>query len=428
MQNDLDEIVRMQKSGQPRGIPSICSAHPWALKAAMQNALRTGQPLLIEATCNQVNQFGGYTGMTPSDFVGFVRGMAVENGLPFEQLMLGGDHLGPNVWENETAEDAMSKSSDLVKAYVQAGFAKIHLDASMRLADDPRGHLPVETVATRNARLAKAAEAAYEKGSPSLRYAIGSEVPIPGGAQVNEQKVDVTSVESAKETLEAHRTAFKAEGLEQAWGRVIALVVQPGVEFGNDYVVDYKSEAACELSHFIEGEPRLIYEIHSTDYQTRENLRNLVCGHFAILKVGPALTFAFREAVFALAMMENELFPLEERSNIIEIIEQAMQHNPSHWQKYYRGSLHEQSLARRFSLSDRLRYYWPVAEVQHALERLLKNLSNLTLPSGLLHQYFPAECEPIRSNTMEISPEAIIISRITALLANYDFACGRTCP
>jgi hypothetical protein len=28
--------------------------------------------------------------------------------------------------------------------------------------------------------------------------------------------------------------------------------------------------------------------------------------------VGPALTFAFREAVFALVMMENELFPQDE--------------------------------------------------------------------------------------------------------------------
>ena len=86
--------------------------------------------------------------------------------------------------------------------------------------------------------------------------------------------------------------------------------MQPGVEFGDDFVLPYQPDAARELSKFIETQP-IIYEAHSTDYQTRQALKNLVRDHFAILKVGPALTFAFREAVFALAMMENELVPTE---------------------------------------------------------------------------------------------------------------------
>ena len=84
------------------------------------------------------------------------------------------------------------------------------------------------------------------------------------------------------------------------------MVVQPGVEFGDDFVLPYRPEAAKELSRFIEDQP-MIYEAHSTDYQTRAALTSLVHGHFAILKVGPGLTFAFREAVFALAMIENEM-------------------------------------------------------------------------------------------------------------------------
>jgi tagatose-1,6-bisphosphate aldolase non-catalytic subunit AgaZ/GatZ len=60
MSHLLDEIVRSQKRQEARGIASICSAHPWVLKAAMQG----DGLLLIESTCNQVNQFGGYTGMT----------------------------------------------------------------------------------------------------------------------------------------------------------------------------------------------------------------------------------------------------------------------------------------------------------------------------------------------------------------------------
>ncbi|MFL1089387.1 class II D-tagatose-bisphosphate aldolase non-catalytic subunit, partial [Acinetobacter baumannii] len=93
--------------------------------------------VLIEATSNQVNQFGGYTGMQPADFRDFVYNIARTVGFPAERIILGGDHLGPNCWQDEPAAVAMEKSIDLIKAYVAAGFSKIHLDASMSCADDP---------------------------------------------------------------------------------------------------------------------------------------------------------------------------------------------------------------------------------------------------------------------------------------------------
>ena len=92
------------------------------------------------------------------------------------------------------------------------------------------------------------------------------------------------------------------------------MVVQPGVEFGDEFVHDYRAESAQDLVKLIEGYPNLVYEAHSTDYQTRQNLAHLVRDHFAFLKVGPALTFAFREAVFALVHMENELIAASLRS------------------------------------------------------------------------------------------------------------------
>jgi tagatose-1,6-bisphosphate aldolase non-catalytic subunit AgaZ/GatZ len=39
-------------------------------------ALQPNTEVLIEATCNQVNQDGGYTGMTPADFRRFVEDIA----------------------------------------------------------------------------------------------------------------------------------------------------------------------------------------------------------------------------------------------------------------------------------------------------------------------------------------------------------------
>lgn len=75
-------------------------------------------------------------------------------------------------------------------------------------------------------------------------------------------------------------------------------MVQPGVEFDHTNVIDYQPVKATALSQMVENYETLIFEAHSTDYQTPQSLRQLVIDHFAILKVGPALTFALREALF----------------------------------------------------------------------------------------------------------------------------------
>ena len=419
----LDEIVRSQKQGQPRGMASICSSHPLVLKAAMEQAVRGGTSILVESTCNQVNQFGGYTGMTPADFVRYVRSLAGQVGLAQEKVLLGGDHLGPSVWQDEPAENAMEKSIDLIQAYVRAGYVKIHLDASMKLADDdPRRQLDVELSARRAASLAKVAEDTHAGlGAASApRYVIGTEVPIPGGAKVHEDSLQVTTVEDAHRTIEVTRSAFRQQGLDRAWERVQAVVVQPGVEFGDDFVLDYQPKVAAALARFIETQQGLVFEAHSTDYQKRESLHRMVRDHFAILKVGPALTFAMREALFALEWMEDELIPESERSGLITVLEEAMLRDPRHWQKYYHGSDREMAFARRYSLSDRSRYYWPVKQVQAALNKMLTNLSTQPLPLALLSQFVPEQLPCIRDESLPNNPEAIIIDRIKRVLANYQ--------
>lgn len=426
----LDEIVRAQKNGVPKGIASLCSAHPYVLKAIMRHAQKTGTPVLIESTCNQVNQYGGYTNMTPADFVSFVHGIAQENDVPFDQVLLGGDHLGPNVWQHEPAEIAMRKSCQMMREYINAGYSKIHLDASMKLADDLQDcPLDLEIAAGRAADLALVAEQSWKSSSENHtapRYVIGTEVPIPGGAQEHEDGVSVTTPEDVRQTIDATRQAFYQRGLQQAWERVVALVVQPGVEFGDDFVLEYKPEAARDLVHFIEAESALIYEAHSTDYQTRQGLYDLVRDHFAILKVGPWLTFAFREAVFTLARIEDELrtrIGPAESSHLLEVMDDVMLKLPGYWAKYYRGNEYDLRFARKYSLSDRARYYWPDPRIQTALIKLIKNLETAPIPLSLLSQYAPLQYKRIRNGTLENSPEGIILDQITSVLETYAEAC-----
>lgn len=407
----LDEILAAQKRGVARGIPAVCSSHPYVIKQALRVSRMYGMPPLIEATCNQVNQFGGYTGMRPMDFASHVRSLAGELGLPFEHIILGGDHLGPSVWQEEPAGPAMEKAEGLVREFVKAGFTKVHLDCSMRLADDPPGALDVDVSAARTARLAKAAEEAAGTVylAREIRYIIGTEVPVPGGATAHEERVHVTKAGEAEQSIERTRDAFLGEGLEQAWEKVVGLVVQPGVEFGDDFILPYRPEEARELSRFIDSRP-LIYEAHSTDYQARNALQEMVRDHFAILKVGPALTFAFREAVFALAMIENELFQPERRSNLMQVVDEAMRKQPGYWVKYYPGTEHEQAYKRKYSLSDRIRYYWGQPVVARAFSTLMSNLGERTLPFALSRQFTGME---------DLNADQVIQRKIDGVLIQY---------
>ena len=321
----------------------------------------------------------------------------------------------------------MARSAELVQAYVQAGFTKIHLDASMRLGDDDPGRPPdPELVAYRTACLVKAAEETYAKipGSPpELRYVIGSEVPVPGGSTEHKNVVNVTGVEDARRTVDAMHAAFVEAGLESAWERVTAVVVQPGVEFGDDYVLDYNPDLAHDLVRYSESTP-FIFEAHSTDYQGRENLRSLVRDHFAILKVGPALTYAFRQAVFALAMMESELLPPARHSRLVETLDAAMQREPGQWKKYYHGGERELAYARKYSYSDRARYYWRDMAVQAALTKLIVNLDEVPPPLSLINQYMPEVYAGIRSGAIVNSARQIVQHRIQSVLDDYSYAVG----
>jgi len=416
----LESVLHDQKAGQSSGIPSVCSAHPLVLEAVFRHAKPLNVPVLIEATSNQVNQFGGYSGMTPPDFARYVSSLAQSLDFPRRGLHLGGDHLGPLPWASMKAEDAMANAREMVRLFAVSGFEKLHLDCSMRCGDDR--DLPAEVMAQRSAVLAEAAEEACQAaGLPCPNYVIGTEVPAAGGEKAGEETLVVTRPEDAARTIELTRQAFIEAGLESAWERVIALVVQPGVEFGQSTIHDYDRGAAQSLSRFIETVPNLIYEAHSTDYQRRTALKEMVEDHFAILKVGPALTFAFRQAVYSLAEMEALL--CKNPSNLQGEMEAAMLAEPRHWSSHYTGDENQLRIARHHGFSDRIRYYWNTPRAKEAISRLMSNLGEAPLPLMLISQYFPDEWDEVRSGTLPATARSLLLRRITKVLEEYHAAC-----
>lgn len=389
----------------------------------MRATLPTSLPLLIEATCNQVNQDGGYTGMTPRDFRTFVEQIAADNGFPTERIIFAGDHLGPNPWKSLPADEAMEKAEVMISAFASAGFTKLHLDCSMGCQGEPVALKDDETAA-RAARLAAAAEAASPDGdTPKPVYVIGTEVPIPGGATHALDELELTTPEDARRTVQIHETAFARSGLSDAFTRVIAVVVQPGVEFGSHNVMDYNSNKAGALSAALREMPGLVFEAHSTDYQTRANLIDLVQDGFAILKVGPGLTFVLREALYGLDAIAEELFPGSRDETLRETMERIMLAAPENWANYYEGSDAELALQRHFSYSDRVRYYWPQRDAEAAVERLFEVLGDTGLPETLIGQYLGARYEAVRRGDLAPTAKSLALASVEDLMQDYISAC-----
>ncbi|MCL2828660.1 MAG: class II D-tagatose-bisphosphate aldolase, non-catalytic subunit [Oscillospiraceae bacterium] len=424
----IQDIIARHKSGSHAGIFSNCSANEYVLRAVMCRCKAKGVPALIEATANQVNQDGGYTGQTPKEFYDWCQALAKREDFDTSMLILGGDHLGPLTWTHLNEADAIEKAERLIYEYVYAGFTKIHIDTSMHLAsDDLHQRLPDAVIAQRGAALCAVAEQAFAERKKEIPdavspiYVIGSEVPIPGGAQ-EQEALGVTSSENCLATISAFHQAFTQRGIGEAWKRVVAVVVQPGVEFSEDDVFVYDSEKARDLCRTIKNQP-LVFEGHSTDYQPRPALYEMVRDGIVILKVGPALTFALREALFALEHIEKVL--LRGRgvalSGFADALETAMLERPGNWNKHYHGDGFKQRINRGYGFSDRARYYLNQPMVQEAIDRLVTNLEG-PIPLPLLSQFMPVQYARVRDSMIENKIDNLILDRIGDYVDDYIFA------
>lgn len=415
--NDISSLIKQNRAGEPIGLPCFCTANEQVIHSIFQYARENNVPAVIEATCNQVNQEGGYTGMTASDFSTWIANLAKSHQVDVNNIILGGDHLGPNPWRLLPAADAMQKAEILVKDYAAAGFRKIHLDASMACGGEPTPSF--ELVAERAARLCKIAES-HSPHSEELVYIIGTEVPIPGGETDDMEALSITSTGRLNDTIETHRQAFEKEGLSHVWPKIVSVVTQPGVDFSHTGVHRFEPDKASELSAGVRQFENLSFEAHSTDYQPTEALTELVNKQFFFLKVGPELTFRMREAVFSLASIEEHLFPQQDRSGLINAIDQAMNENTDHWSDYYRGDDALVKQLRHFSYSDRIRYYWTVPSVRKALDKLFSNLSSVQLPETIVSQYF----SELDFGSLSVSAEQLVADHIALCISRYYRACG----
>ena len=288
----LLEVVAANRRGEGAGIYSVCSAASTVLEASMVQARRDGTMVLIESTCNQVNQFGGYTGMMPRDFAAFARRVALETHLPTERIILGGDHLGPYPWHDEPSEEAMAKARTLVAvtapATSRSTWTPAHAAPMIPLGD------PTSAPPRCARRVCRAAEEAWSElppGSPRPVYVIGTEVPAPGGER--RARLDKRNLNGAgAPELTPFPEAFAPPESAQRWSGSSPSSSSPALNSVTGHGCSRRPCEARALSRAFAVGPVSCFEAHSTRRITRapeDSVRSEDQG-FAILKVGPWLT------------------------------------------------------------------------------------------------------------------------------------------
>ena len=128
--------MKINKILESKALPSFCTANTDVLNSIMFYCYLKKLPCLIECTSNQVNQSGGYTKKTPKDFMNLIYRLKKKYKLSDSQLFIGGDHLGPLPWKNQTSKIALKNSVILIDNFLKQKFDKIHIDTSIKCKDD----------------------------------------------------------------------------------------------------------------------------------------------------------------------------------------------------------------------------------------------------------------------------------------------------
>jgi D-tagatose-1,6-bisphosphate aldolase subunit GatZ/KbaZ len=97
---------------------------------------------------------------------------------------------------------------------------------------------------------------------------------------------------------------------------------------------------------------------------------------------------------------------------------------PGYWESYYQGDENEKLFKRKYSFSDRSRYYWSDQEVENAKKKLIKNLKRTKIPLSLLSQFMPDQFFQVCAGTTTPDPLDLVHSHIQTVTDIYARACG----
>ncbi|MFL2882670.1 MAG: class II D-tagatose-bisphosphate aldolase non-catalytic subunit [Pelagibacteraceae bacterium] len=355
----------MNKNILKKNLPSFCTSNFDVLKIIMLFSKFNNLPILIESTSNQVNQNGGYTGLTPSKFAKKVYSLSSSLKLNKKKILLGGDHLGPLPWKNLSKKKALANAKILVKNCLKAKYKKIHIDTAIICKDEKK-----ITRADIISRCKLILNNIKDKELKNTFLVVGTEVPFAGGGQ--NSKIVPTKISSIKEEYDQYKILFDNRKLIK--NKKFSMVIEPGIEFFHNKVKRTNLKDFKKKLNFSKKN-KFSYEAHSSDYQKEKDLRKLVKNNFQFLKVGPELTYFFSKSIFAMENIEKKLF--KRVSNLKYKFDKVMKNNKKYWKLYYRGKPAKIEYLKFNSYLDRIRYYWNFSEINKSKLILESNINKI---------------------------------------------------
>lgn len=388
-------------------LPSFCTSNEDVIETIICFCKKFRLPILIESTSNQVNQFGGYSKLTPSQFKLKIEKIASKHSLNKKEIIFGGDHLGPLPWNKYNNKLALRRGSALVKLYIKSNFKKIHVDTTMKLKNDKS--LNKKKIKDRTKTILRGLK---NKRINKLIFVLGSEVP-PAGGEKFKRKYKNNLFNEIVEEVKLYKSILK----ELKLSKELNLVVDTGMSFTDNKVYSSKKNS-LKLLNKISKQMRVKYEAHSTDYQSLKELKKLRMNNFKYLKVGPELTYYFTKAILLMSKIEDKYF--KNTSEINKKIFETLEKKKQFWIDYYPAKNLKKVLYGKF---DRLRYYWNEPIVIKSKKKLYKNINKLE--QKLIFKELGIKNKSLYSNTKYNDNSKIIInSFLYKSIRKYYRACN----
>ena len=403
--------MKINKIIKDKALPSFCTSNTDVIKSILFFCHIKKLPCLIECTSNQVNQYGGYTNKTPQNFMKEISNIRKEINFDKKKLFLGGDHLGPLPWKKQNKAAAIKKSISLINDFLKQNFCKIHIDTSIKCKNDK--YINSDIIFYRTNQILN--NESIKKKIRNKFLVIGTEVPLSGSG--DSKKIIKTNIKQIKAEVLKFRKILKKLKLKN---NLFGLVIEPGMKYMHSSIKKPNFTNFSKKKH-ISKKNNFVYEAHSTDYQSKTILKQLVKNNFKFLKVGPELTYNYSRALFFMENVEIKFFKIK-NSNFKKTIFSTMLKNKKYWDGYYEKKKFKLFLNSKL---DRMRYYFNTKSVANSIEVLKKNINLLDKKIILSLMSQNEKKEFLFFDKKKLSNfDAIKLIFISQSLKKYFGACG----
>jgi len=358
-----------ESTGISRTLFAACPNSLAVIRAAIRAARRNNAPIMFAATLNQVDQDGGYTGMTPRQFVETIR-METEAIHFTGPVVIAVDHGGPWLQDNHrterwTLEETMQWVKRSFAGAIDAGYDMIHVDPTVDIELPPGKIIPVEVVVERTVELiAFCEDHRRKKGLPPLAYEVGTE-EVHGG---------LADLDVFVRFFELLREGLTAAGLPEVWPAFVVGKV------GTDLHTTLFDPETARTLVAIAGKYGSVIKGHYTD--NVENPEAYPLSGMGGANVGPEFTEREYEALEELDTLEKDLVQkgrIIKPSEIRDTLWQAVIRS-GRWKKWLLpgeepgdfSSLPQER--QRWLIKTGCRYIWEQPEVVAARARLYENM------------------------------------------------------